>query len=82
MSALLATHTAIRVARDVGYPHIDPTPPPQPAIPIEDPLDYFRDPPPRPLSQTIAQGFFNTLVVIAIVLAIITLIFVLNNTLD
>ena len=32
MSALLATHTAIRVARDVGYPKLEVPEPPVPTV--------------------------------------------------
>ena len=45
MSALLATHTAIRIARDVGHPPLEVPPQPQPAIPAEPSPEYDAAPP-------------------------------------
>jgi hypothetical protein len=39
LSSVLATHTAIRVARDVGYPHIDVPRPLEPAF-SPSPFDF------------------------------------------
>ena len=44
MSSLLATHTAVRVARDVGYPKLEVPPPPVPPYVDIDELSYQQPP--------------------------------------
>ena len=39
--ALRARHQAFRIAADIAYPHVEVAPPPEPAIPLEQRVDYL-----------------------------------------
>ena len=81
MSALLATHTAIRVARDVGYPQIEPPVPPQPAIPLEPPLETLRFEAAGP-KRAFSDGTLLFLIATAVALAIISVVVWLDYLLN
>ena len=77
MSALLAAHTAIRVARDLGYPKIEVPPPSEPAVPEDMPRDYDPDAPPLiepPRQISAGEMLYITLTVLALILLAVLII--------
>ena len=81
MSSLLATHTAVRVARDIGYPRIAP-PTPEPAAPdppTRIPLFYLRVPAKPRFARTVFDALVYLLIAVAVLLSMLAVAVYLQN---